>query len=174
MPGFERAQQLLPRLVLLQAGVDAQHGEACAQCFQPFSQRSFPVLFQQHRGLAQARQRLMQRRFVLGKRDEFFQPGHHALFAQQLFQSIHHRLAFTRRHIGKNVRRLEQVEQVMVVKIALQRGQPALQHRAHRQRVEGPAGLVRDQHLHALQQGTHAPRGDAVLHDDGDVALACV
>ena len=74
----------------------------------------------------------MQGRFMFDQCNEFLQACHDALLAQQLFQLIYRCLTVIGFHVREDERRLEQVEQVMVVEIALQRGEPTVKHRAHR------------------------------------------
>ena len=172
LPVLQCSQQLLSCIVLLQTLVDTQHLQTLAQCSQPLRQGFLLVLFQQSGSLAQTSQGLMQDNLVFGQRAEFFQPGDYTLFAQQLFELVYRRLALAGRHVGKDERRFEQVEQINMVEITLQRGKPAVQHRAHRQRGEGPTCFVRHQYLGAFQQSAHTPRYHTVLRNDGDVALA--
>ena len=87
------------RIVQLQAGIDAQHvaGFRAVRASQP---ASVFCLFCSSSAAAWRRRAsgCCSTASSCGKRDEFLQPRHHALFAQQLFQLVHRRLAFASGH----------------------------------------------------------------------------
>jgi hypothetical protein len=170
---LQQLEQLLPGRIALQAGTDLQYLQAGEQALQPLGQRADFPFFQQFLRLGQGLKQL----------DDFFlfprqgtvtiEVRHHAMLADQLFQPEHPMTPPCRVPAGKNEGGFEQVEQILVMKAAVQIVQPAHHHRAGAGGGKGPAGFVRHQHRRPLQQGTRAPRHEPVLghHGDGGFAL---
>jgi hypothetical protein len=97
-------------------------------------------------------------------------PLRDALPPQRELELQHRVLA--RCKLAQHERRLQQVEQFDVGKVARHAFEPAVDHRGGGGGRQRPAGLVGHQHVHALEQRAHPPRGFAVERDQRDLAPA--
>jgi hypothetical protein len=103
LPGLQRLQQLRACRVCRQTLQHAEDGQAVIQRAQPAAQR-VAVFAQCLRRLAQPHQRHLH--FVLAVRqiEKCVEARSHTVFAHQLFELIHHPLAFLCRLIGEDER----------------------------------------------------------------------
>ena len=104
------------------------------------------------------------------------QTGHHPRAANRIFNRQHRRLAartsLTIVLIGKNERRLQQVNQGGVIETVAARLQPAHHRRTTQRGGIRPADFIAHQNLFALGECAQAARGLTIQRHHGDIAFA--
>ena len=102
------------------------------------------------------------------------QTGLDRSIANRRLDRIHGRLALVLTNIREKERRFGQIKQILEIRVTRRRFDQCVDRRRRTRSGKQPTSFVADQHAFAFEQGTHAPRRQAILRNQGDAAQTSV